>query len=297
MKNTIIADIIFNYNKMSIKQKIKRLQDLENMMARFQERKPRTITNEYNKKFIEEYIGLDRMPDGFYNRQEPEKIYVFDFKDEGINLVKRTIHEGIHAYIDDFLSGKVKMLRLYSALSKEKFFIEEEYMPSIYDKFNDMSYMPLFDSAFIEEKLNHQETSLYMLKLILDSIQNPKDILIMRESVITVIAAAYSNEERQSDFEKQYKTTYDNIVIETLNQDNLEKADIVKTGEIKDRIEPEILELYNKLHAAYKSVSQINKNIMMRPEDRNKLYIEEIHKLAETYEKGVEKFLRQKKKI
>ena len=52
MKNTAFTDILFNWDKMSTNKKIQRMQDFENMIARFQGRKPRKISIKPNQEIL-----------------------------------------------------------------------------------------------------------------------------------------------------------------------------------------------------------------------------------------------------
>ena len=75
MKMNAFIDILINWDKMSRKMKIQRLQDLENMLARFQERKPRTVTDRIDDE-IRKLIGEGREFDGYYSRSN-KKIFVW----------------------------------------------------------------------------------------------------------------------------------------------------------------------------------------------------------------------------
>lgn len=74
-----------------------------------------------------------------------------------IDAIKNIIHEGFHAYVDDFVSGRVSTLKVYSELDAERFFIEEENLPAIHEAFEKTERMLLYDSMYVEEKTNYYE--------------------------------------------------------------------------------------------------------------------------------------------
>lgn len=62
MKNNAFTDILFNWERMPKSKKMQRLQDLENMIARFQGRKARIISSKSDAEFISKHIGEYRAP-------------------------------------------------------------------------------------------------------------------------------------------------------------------------------------------------------------------------------------------
>ena len=160
MKINAFTDILLNWEKMSKSKKIQRLQDFENMMARYQGRKPRTVTTKIDPEFVSRIIGDYRDAVAFYDRSDGTKINILTLDVDALEAIRNTIHEGFHAYIADFLSGKSKILKTYSKVDAEKFYQEEENLPSIHAEFCKTGRMPLYDSFYIEERINHKENSL-----------------------------------------------------------------------------------------------------------------------------------------
>ena len=78
------------------------------MVASFQGRQPRIITNKLNQETLKTIKDAGRTPDAFYDRGYNRKIYIVDLTSK-VDLVKSIIHEGWDAYIDDFLKGKVTL--------------------------------------------------------------------------------------------------------------------------------------------------------------------------------------------
>ncbi|MBR7172169.1 MAG: hypothetical protein IKD36_00005, partial [Clostridia bacterium] len=265
MKNNAFIDILLNWEKMSQSKKMQRLQDLENMIARFQGRKPRTIAIKYSSKFVADNIGSFRDPEAFYLRSDSGKLYFFKFNLSAIDAIKNIIHEGFHAYVDDFVSGRVSTLKLYSKIDKERFFIEEENLPAIHEAFEEGEKMLIYDSMYIEEKTNYYENSLYITKMIIDAIENPFDAVRLEKDFIQGLSYGMDNERRGHKFERKYGVTYEDVVVQALNRDDIEKEQVVKTGKILDQIEPEYLEFFNRISKVYKEFVSVSDNPLMNP--------------------------------
>lgn len=301
MKKNAFIDLVLNWDSMSKQAKIQRLQSLENMMARYQGRKPRIISTNYNA-FTIKNIGLTniegRYPSACYSRNEKNKIYILDLKQDVFEIIKDVIHEGFHAYVDDFLEGKVQYLRLFSRFDQERFLFEEENLPTIAEAFDKAGAMPLYDSFYAEERLNYQEDSLYMLKMIFDAIDNVKDALTLRGAVVMSLAFYCDNERRGREQERKHGFKYDDLVLSALQEkgDEAEKCDMSKTGKIVTEIEPELLNVFDKLTSAYQRIFAIRSNVLMmtsaREAEEDRL-MEELNVLYCEYVKGM---LKAKKK-
>lgn len=296
MVNNALSDILLNWNKMSNEQKVSRLQDLENMVARFQGRKPRKIVTQPSQKFISENIGEYRLPSAYYNRQESENLYVIDLNCDAIEAVKDIIHEGFHAYIHDFISGEVETLKLYTPMNLEKFYIEEENLPTISREFHLRQMMPLFDSYYVEERVNYQEDTMYMVSMILDLIENPIDAMRLTDSLILSLEYAFENEKRGKTYESRYGTTYDDIVIAALNRYCEEKCEVVKTGHIHQIEAPELSKFVKRATRFYEDYSNAKNNLLMTEAMKEKIQQEAINNIIETYRVYVIRMLREKKK-
>ncbi len=296
MKNNAFTDILFNWERMSQSKKLQRLQDLENMIARFQGRKPRTITINTNIDFIKNNIGDYRSPEAYYSRSDKGRLYFVNLNLSAIDAIKNIIHEGFHAYVDDFVSGRVSVLKLLSEISEERFFIEEENLPAIHKAFEKSEKMPLYDSMYIEEKTNYYENSLYITKLIMDAIDSPFDAMRLQKSFVYGLAFGVDNERRGIKFERKYGITYDEIVANALNQENVEKEEIVKTGKITDKIEPELLDFYNRASKLYKEFVSISDSPLMSPAAKEAAEGSVIERLTMLYRDYVMKMLKERKK-
>lgn len=297
MTNNAFIDILFNWDKMSKQKRIQRLQDLENMIARFQGRKARIITTKLDKKFIEENIGVEREPEAYYSRQDRTKIYITTLNIEAIDAIKNIIHEGFHAYIDDFLSGRVKVLKLYSELPKEMFFIQEENLPAIHTHFFERKMMPLYDSFFIEERLNYQEDSLYIAKMIIDAIDTPIDSIRLTETFIIALALYCSNERRGVDLEREYGITYDDMVVESLNREGIEKEKIVTNGKISDKLDLQLLDFFKKACSKYQQFGMVTRSAIMMQAAKSEEESKRAQEISMMFNEYMYKILKQKNKI
>lgn len=295
MINNAFLDIFKNFDRFSKSKKISRLQDLENMLARMQGRKPRIIKTEYNEELIGK-INPDRGAGALYCRSDPDSLCVLSLDMSSIEAIKNIIHEGFHAYIDDFINGRVPTLRLYSKLDKERFYIEEENLPIISKRFEEKKMLPLFDSYYIEERLNYQEDAMYIVKLMLNSIENANDAMSIFPNLAYGMVYYIDNEQRGKDFEKQYKTTYDEIVIDALNREIDETVKINKNGKILDEIDKDFLVFFNKMVALQKEMSMLLSNSLMMKPAKDKILQEKTQQMTIVYRDYVLKMLRTKKK-
>ena len=79
MVKNAFTDLVFNYEKMSRDKKMQRLQDLENMMARFQGRKPRIVSIKMTdkvKEMLQIIEGQNRKPYAFYSRDDKNYLHI-----------------------------------------------------------------------------------------------------------------------------------------------------------------------------------------------------------------------------
>ena len=297
MKNTAFTDILFNWDRMPEKKKLQRMQDFENMIARFQGRKPRKISIKPNQEILES-IGADRLPEAYYCRSDSEHLYIFDLKAPALDILKDIIHEGFHAYIHDFITGKVKTLKTFSKLDAEKFFIEEENLPVIHEEFASRELMPLFDSFYVEERVNYAENSIYLVKQIMDSIESVNDAIRLQEAFIMSLAYHADNTIRGNGFERKNKTSYDSIVVDALNKEFEEKVEVDKTGKIITEIEPELLEFVMRACDKYKEFSNLahGRSMIMTEQARQMAIDQKISEMIIMYRNYVMAMLKSKKK-
>lgn len=296
MIKNAFTDIVFGWKIMTPAQKIERLQALENMIARFQNRKPRRIITQQNTKFVRKHIGEYRDPSAYYIREEKENLYMQNLDVVFIEAIKNIIHEGFHAYIHDFIDGSVNNLKLYSQMNLEKFYIEEEHLPAIRSEFESKKIMPLFDSFYIEERVNYQEDTFYILKMILDAIETPVDAMRLSNTVILALEIAYENEKRGKTYESRYGVTYDDVVIDALNKDNAEIYEINKNGKITQLNEPELMKFYELAMRYYSDYSNANNNLLLSPEMVKTIKHKAVQNIIFTFNDYVTKMLIDKKK-
>ena len=301
MRKNAFIDLLLNWDTMSKHTKIQRLQSVENMMARYQGRKPRIISTDYNA-FTIKNIGLikveGRDPSACYSRHEKDKIYILDLKQDVYEIIKDVIHEGFHAYVDDFIEGRVPSLRLYSKFDKERFLFEEENLPTIAEACLNADAMQLFDSYYAEERLNYQEGSLYMIKLILDSIDSVKDAIELQKAFTFCLTFYSDNERRGKNEERRLGIKYDDLVLQALQAagENPEKCDVSKAGKIYDETDPELLKFFNELSQAYQKLVSVRTNILMTPQAKEAETERLSQMFNEVYSSHIKSMLKAKKK-
>ncbi len=297
MKKNAAIDILLNWKKLTMNQKIQRLQDFEHMISRIQGRKPRKIQTE-DKMGEFKNMDSEREASAYYSRNDINNIYFFKLgSDPAIESLKLLVHEGFHAYIDDFVNGRVPTLRLYSKLDKERFMIEEENLPAIAKKFKDKHMLPLFDSFHIEETLNYLEDSIYISKFIVDAIESPYEAKTLLPTFVLSLGLHVDNIDRGKNLELKYKTTYEDVVIEALNEPFDDKVDISKMGKIQDEINPEYLEFYNNISKQQSKIISLIDNKFMMPNAKEKLIQEMADELQNIFMRYIVENLKAKKKF
>lgn len=299
MRNTAFTDILFNWDTMSVKKKLQRMQDFENMVARLQGRNPRRVSNRPSQELMSE-VSEDRLPEALYCRSNKEYLYIFNLSIPGIDILKNIIHEGFHSFIHDFLEGRVKNLRLYSQMDPEMFYIQEENLPAIQEEFSQRGMMPLFDSFYIEEKVNYSEDSIILVKLIMDSIDSVQDALKFQQAFIMSLAFHADNIIRGKDYERQYKATFDSVVTDALNKEYEEKVDVSRSraGKITTQIEPELYEFVMKACDKYREFSNMahGRAILMTKDAVQNAIVQKQAEMLEMYSNYVKAMLKSKKK-
>lgn len=296
MVKNALTDILFNWDKMTNSHKQLRLQDLENMVARVQGRRPRKVVTNPKIEIIKNYIEDYRCPAAFYCRTDEDYIYIIDMDCEVVEIVKNIIHEGNHAYFHDFILGNVNSLKLYSPMNLEMFYIQEENLHAIGNEFDSKKMMKLFDAAYIEERVNHQEGSMRLAKMMLDAVESSGDGLLMYGKVIRALSFAYENEERIKREESLCGVTYDDVVIEALNKSCDEKCEVCKVGHIQQIEDEAFLRFFRKMMQSFKNLDNLRDNLLINDIVRTRLCTEEKEKVQEIYSNYVMKLLREKKK-
>ena len=263
MKINPFIDILLNWSTMPNSKKKGRLQDYENMLARRQNRKPRKF--EIATPKIIEHTETDmeaREAGAFYSRNNPSKMYLLRLDPDGMTNARFVTHEGFHAYMHDYISGKCD-LKLFSVVDKELLYSEERDLADIKKGFTDAKMLPLFDIAYIEERLNHQETSLIMIELLLEAIETPKDSEILLEYFIYAIEDACINEQRIKEYERLYGVKYEDVKAHAIANYTEQKVKISRAKKVVDNINPELLTLFEEAKKIYHQITENNDNLLL----------------------------------
>jgi hypothetical protein len=216
---------------------------------------------------------------------------------DALEAIRNTIHEGFHAYIADFLAGKSKILKTYSKVDAEKFYKEEENLPSIHAEFYKTGRMPLYDSFYIEERINHKENSLTLLKMIFDSIDSVRDAVQLQSTFVCSLVHYAENERRGRKFERQYGVKYDDVVASAISKDNYEKEPIDKTGKFVCDGDERFLKFFDEATKLYIEYAQINESPLMSPSVKEDAIAKCVGSLSLLYKEYVMQMLKEKKKI
>ena len=277
-------------------QKIKRLQDFENMVARFQGRKPKTLTTTIKKDILEEQKSMGRKPYAFYDKENFTKIYVIEFTDNPMDAIKDVIHEGWHGYVDDFISRK-GTLKTFFKIDKERLVIESQGLLKIYKEAVDTGKLALFDAFSMEERLNYKETTLYITKFLLDAAENKMDVLALLDVLHVAYYYPAENERRGKAFEKQHKITYDELAFNALNnQNDTELIDVSNSGNIIDGIDPELLSFFDKAFPIYQEYYSLINNPLIMGNAKEKMIDDKLNQFDLMVLEYTMNMLRQKKK-
>ena len=291
MKLNPISELVLNFNKMSLGEKIKKSQEIENMVAKFQGRKARNITTKIPTEILEQ-ISEGREPCACYVRAFPRNLFIMKISDSPYDLIKDIIHEGWHAYIDDYIKGKVS-LKTFSPFDKAKFVYEEKNMPAIYTEFEKQGIMPLYDSFFIEERLNYQEDTLYMIKYIIGSIENAFDAMRLKESIVSAMAYYVENERRGRKYERTYGAKYEDLIEIAIQNSSEDQIDLSKAGRVVDQINPDLLKFFNKFYKLMNDYfDEQESSVFVNKNDNTKL-----EEISEALLSFISEILSQKVKI
>lgn len=277
MKMNAVVDLLLNFDKMSMSRKIQRSQDVENMVSSFQGRSPRTVTTKLNKNTIKIIRETGRVPDAFYDRGDNKKLYIVNMS-SNIDLVKSIIHEGWHAYIDDFLKGKT-MLKTFSKFDRREFLFAEENLPSIYHEIEQNNLYHLYDSFFPEERVNYLEDSLYMIKYITEAIETASDTFALEPYLLLSLLYYIENEARGKKFEKEYSVKYEDVLKKVASLKSPQKIDVSKAGRSKDLIDEELLNFFYKMLVPYTTFYNAEHNQLLSQETKNQIFEEKIQEL------------------
>ena len=296
MVKNALSDILFNWNKMSKSYKLTRLQDLENMVARDQGRKPRKVVLNPDMNIVKRYIGTSKCPAAFYSRYDKEHLYIIDDDCEPVEIVKNIIHEGDHAYFHDFVSGEVNAIKMFEKIDLEMFYIEEENLPAINREFEIRGLMDLFDSAYVEERVIHQDCAMRLLRMMFDLVESEIDAGLLYHNVLHALGYAYSNQAKIKDEERVNNVTYENVVIDALNKECDEKCKICKTGHVQQIKDEAFMRFYRKAMQSLKNLDNIRTSMLMDDLTKKRMEKQEGNNAMQAYMNYVIRLLREKKK-
>ncbi len=296
MVKNVFTDILLNWGSFSDKTKQQRIQEFENMVARFYNRRPRKIKYGISPEKMSE-LKEYRTPKGYYERSEPSNIYIKNLSLDLLEIISLIVHEGYHALIHDYLLGKAS-LKAFSKIDKDKFLMEEEYLDVIGEYFDDREQLPLFDTFYAEERLNYLENSIYISKLIIDAIESPFDANVLFPKFIETLNIAVFNEYRGEKLEEEYGIKYDEAVVLALNEATEEnKNDYSHCGKIKSEIDPEYLKFYNAVYADYYDFYKILHNDSISKDAKDRGMKIKLDLISQKYFSFVMELLKQKRKI
>ena len=132
--------------------------------------------------------------------------------------------------------------------------------------------------------------------MIIDAIDTPFDAMRLQQPFIFGLAYGVDNERRGKKFERKYGVTYEDVVTEALNREDVEKEPVVKTGKILDKIEPEFLDFFNRISKVYKEFVSVSDNPLMSPKAKKEAEEEIVERLSLMYKEYVMKVLKERRK-
>lgn len=270
MKNNALVDILINWENMPKSKKKSRIQDLESLVANRQGRKPRIIEYSLEKikgKGIDSSL-LNAKDNGAacYIREFPTKIFVLNFNEDGPTMAKYVVHEGFHAYMHDYINGKVNLSTI-TPIDKERLFLEEQHAEDIIKEVANNGLFLVFNTNFIEEKINFQETTLIMLEILFDSIENAYDANILLPYVLNIINQVHEMDILREMYDKQYGVKYDDVVSSAIINNNEPQTNMQKVKKVIDNRNPGLLEFFNKCKKLLIRITELESSNMFYSKD------------------------------
>ncbi len=164
--------ILSNWGTFSESEKVRQLQEFENMTAEFQKREPRTVV------FCPDCTKHNTI-NAEFKFDEPDKIYLYNIQKEPISILNSIVHEGYHCLFYDFFSvpskdTKKTEYRIIGSYDIKQLQTEKKNINLLYNmavfldkKTNNDKYLTAFNLCYYEEETIRTESCLYLLHNIL----------------------------------------------------------------------------------------------------------------------------------
>ncbi|MBQ8451519.1 MAG: hypothetical protein IJ538_01925 [Clostridia bacterium] len=253
MRNNIFAKVISEWPEASETRRIGLLQEVENYFAREEGRKSRRVV------YAPHYANLNiqyAKASAFYNREEPETIYIIRFFENPMDAIIQIHHEGYHANIHDYVLGESN-LEVYNDLNKSNFVKEQENFDIVISELvnmfgNDAFKFKAYSS--IEEESNGYENAIVGLKIVLDLIENEDDLFKLLPYAATALEGLLRRLGEAGKVERVVNLNYEAM----LNLIDIQVPNNVKTKikqsdkKIITKKDELLLHIFNKLLSSYK---------------------------------------------
>lgn len=144
MKDTIFTEILYSWGKLNVGERIRILQNYENFNSSIEGRNPREVVY---RKTDEKSNLYDAQAAYLYS--EPDKIVLYSMSDDPVEMMSHIKHEGFHASVDDFVTGKTD-LKLLAKIDKKRFLEEKELQHIIHNRYSVQDQLMIFSLCFYE---------------------------------------------------------------------------------------------------------------------------------------------------
>lgn len=254
MKNNTFTKILNNWKKWSVAQKLRELQNLENLNAKKDGRRPRKIV--FKPELLSNPIFEGRTPAAFYSRSDSENITFLEFEFEPLETIYYMMHEAEHATVDDFVKNKSD-LKLLQKVDTEKLLLEFECLNYIGEFCNNNQlFQRLFDQKYAEEQLAINEPILNIVNMLSECIDSYKDFPVVGEALIMLCYMKYERENIAKNLEKQLSGTYEQIISPILEK-QLSKSKAERFVNLSTRkkvisgLDTEVVKNFNAIYQKY----------------------------------------------
>ena len=222
MKKNAFTNIILNWEKWNVAQKLKGLQALENLNAKRENRNARKVV--FRPELASNPIFKGRSPAAFYNRREPEYITFLELGFSDIESIYFMMHEAEHGLVDDYVNDR-NDLHVLGNIDKEKVKLEFECLSEIGSLCDEsLLFQRLFDQKYAEEQLAIHEPIYKIVRWISESIDSPKDMKNFATLLCLLCYIKYDREHEARRIEKELCGTYEEIISPILEKQTQKSA-------------------------------------------------------------------------
>jgi hypothetical protein len=258
MKNNLFVKILNEWENCDELERFKLLQEFENENAERQNRNARTLMIDVSAKPYSE----NNEAAAYYCLQYPEYIFICSpAKTTAFISMLDLTHEGLHAYIDDYLNDKTNLITL-SKIDIENITKENEYLKIINKYLEKINSLKVYETMSFEEIFVYNETALIMLSHIFNSCESIMDTSKLFKYVQDTLKILINQNNEIENLKAQgldYQLFYEHVINYDKNMTEKFKKEIKTTKIVEDEKDILLVKILNKLYGEYKSYLNCSK--------------------------------------